>query len=422
MRIAFLGGGTGGHLAPGVGVAEVLRARGHEVRFHVAGRAVESAVLEPRGFPAVDLFGPGGRPGLGRVGRWFGATRRWRAATAEMQPDAVIILGGWVSLPAVWSGLGSRPSLLIETNARPGRVQRLLGGRVDVTCLAAPGPAMPRGRRATLWTGSPVPALPRRERGEALTRLGLRADRRTLLLMGGSQGAADLNALLPSVCRELVRDGDAWQVLNLTGAAAVGCPELDEAGCCQGVPVTRLPFCADMPSAWAVTDVAVCRSGAGTVAELALAGAPSVLVPYPHHADRHQVANALPLVEAGAATLVGAHDPTGVRSVPSLLHQLLARRERMAAAARRMARPDAALRVADAVEALVRGPQEFAAWLDRLPPGAVIPQARVRTERVALGDGASSATLADSGDGAPLGDVSAPSWSAHEHSGAGRAP
>ena len=343
VRVAFLGGGTGGHLAPGVAVAEELRRSGHDSLFLIAGRAVERRFLEPRGLPARDLFGDTGRPGPLAVGTWLGATARWRRAVDEFDPDAIVVLGGWVALPSVVTGFFGRPSVLIEQNAKPGRVQRLLTERVGHACLTVSGSDMPRGRRATHVTGNPLPELALPTRAEALERFGLAAGRRTLLLMGGSQGAGDVNALLPALSEVLAASGEAWQVLNITGEQP--CP----APVARGIPVVRRRFVEDMAAAYAASDIAVCRAGGGTIAELAVTGTPAVLVPFPRHADHHQEANGQRLVAVGGALMVGRDDPTGHRTAPRLLREALLRLEAMSAAARRVARPDAAREVAAVV-------------------------------------------------------------------------
>ncbi len=328
MKVAFVGGGTGGHLAPGIGVAEVLRRDGHETLFLVAGRPVEHAMLGPRGLPSRDLFGgAGGRPPLHRFDTWLRATRALRRELDAFDPDVVVVLGGWVALPTVWSGFGRRPTVLIESNARPGKVQRLLARRVDHACLAADGPGMPHGRRSTQITGVPTPALDAPAREEAAARFGLDPARHTLLVMGGSQGARDLNRLVPAFRGVLARRAEPWQVLHITGEAsfrAANADGTDPVGA-EGaaVPTARVAFVADMAPAWALADAAVCRAGAGTVAELTSTGTPALLVPYPHHADRHQMWNGRPLVERGVALMVGEEDPAGERTAATLLARLL---------------------------------------------------------------------------------------------------
>jgi len=351
VRVAFLGGGTGGHLTPGVAVAQQLRREGHDSLFLIAGRDVERRFLEPRCLPARELFGESGRPRLVDVGRWAGATLRWRRAVKEFDPHAIVVLGGWVALPAVLTGFFGRPSVLIEQNARPGRVQRLLDARVGHACLSVGGRDMPKGRRATHVTGNPLPELDPVSREEAARHFGLSPERRTLLLMGGSQGAGDLNALLPDLVEVLGASGQPWQVLNITGEQP--CPPPLR----QDVPVVRRRFVNGMSAAYALADVAVCRAGAGSVAELAATGTPAVLVPYPHHADHHQEANGRLLVDVGAALMVGRDDPTGHRSAPGLLRRALPYLQEMSLRARSAARPRAAR---DVTEVVLRAAQEGA--------------------------------------------------------------
>lgn len=343
VKVAFLGGGTGGHLAPGVAVAQELARRGHQSLFLIAGRQVEHALLDPRGLPARELFGDRPRPSPLDLPSWARAVSRWRGVVRDERPDAIVVLGGWVALPAVLTGFWGRPSVLIEQNLRAGRVQRLLGGRVEHACLAGAGADMPRGRRSTRVTGNPAPELPRVPRDEAAARLGLDPARRVLLLMGGSQGAGDLNALLPVLCDVLREDGRPWQVLNVTGQQPA--PVAGEVG----LPVVRRRFIEDMAATYSMTDVAVCRAGGSTVAELANTGTPAVLVPYPRHADRHQEANGQALVSCGGALMTRRDDPTGQRGAPALLREALRRLPAMAAAARAAAHPQAAREVAEVV-------------------------------------------------------------------------
>ncbi len=351
MRVLFLGGGTGGHIVPGIAVAEVLRERGHEPLFAIAGRGVEHTLLDARQLASVPLFrGGGGRPSPLRVDVWAAATNRWRSVVRRFDPEAIVVLGGWVALPAVLTGFFGRPSILLEQNARPGKVQRLLGRRVEHACLAVEGDDMPRGRRSTQVTGNPVPAFAAVARDEAARRLRLDPARRTCLLMGGSQGAADVNALLPDVLGVLAAEGGAWQVLHISGGRtepvvpdpAVDVPVVD-------VPVVEHAFVTDMASAYALADVAVCRAGGVTVSELAGTGTPAVLLPYPYHADRHQEANGRRLVDAGGALMVGRDDPDGRRTAAALLAALVARCEQAAVAVATLARPDAARDVATLV-------------------------------------------------------------------------
>jgi UDP-N-acetylglucosamine--N-acetylmuramyl-(pentapeptide) pyrophosphoryl-undecaprenol N-acetylglucosamine transferase len=260
----------------------------------------------------------------------------------EFDPQATVVLGGWVALPALLTGFFGRPSVLIEQNARPGKVQRWLSQRgVEHACLTVEGKGMPRGRRSTRVTGNPAPLLQLRDRAEAAAALGLDPGRRTLLLMGGSQGAGDVNALLPALMGVLAESGEPWQVLNITGDRP--CPASEG----RQVPLVRRRFVQDMAAVYSASDLAVCRAGGATVAELACTGTPAVLVPYPHHADHHQEANGKRLVDVGGALMVGREDPSGHLTAAALVRQALPRLREMAAAVRSVARPDAARDVAE---------------------------------------------------------------------------
>lgn len=321
MRVAYLGGGTGGHLAPGIGVAEALGDAADESLFLVAGRKVERAMLEPRRLPFVELFGAGGRPAPWRLDLWARATRRLTRALQQYDPEVLVVLGGWVALPALWlsawPGAARRPLVLVEPNAVPGKVGRLLDRRVDFCCLARAGKSMPRGRESTTVTGVPGPALKPWSREAAAALFGLQPQRRTLLVTGGSQGARDINRLVPALIDRLSGRSEPWQVLHITGQGRALETGRDS------LPVVRTAFVDDMSAAWALADLALCRAGSGTCCELLASGTPAVLVPYPHHRDHHQELNAAALVERGAALMVGREDPSGARTALVLVEQAL---------------------------------------------------------------------------------------------------
>ncbi|MFT7465326.1 MAG: UDP-N-acetylglucosamine--N-acetylmuramyl-(pentapeptide) pyrophosphoryl-undecaprenol N-acetylglucosamine transferase [Pseudohongiellaceae bacterium] len=361
MRVAYLGGGTGGHLAPGIGVSEALGDAADDSLFLVAGRSVERAMLEPRQLPFVELFGDRGRPAPWRVDLWARATTRLTRALTQFDPDVLVVLGGWVALPALWlaalPGVPRRPMVLVEPNAVPGKVGRWLDGRVDFTCLARSGDAMPRGRQATAVTGVPGPLLKSWSREAAAALFGLDPQRRTLLVTGGSQGARDVNRLVPGVIDLLAAESEPWQVLHVVGPG----PAVDPSSESRCVPVSRVTFVDDMSPAWALADLALCRAGSGTCCELQASATPAVLVPYPHHRDRHQSANGESLVGRGAAFMVGADDPTGARTVMSLIGRALGGLPQMTAAAFAQSRADPAKSVAAVVRrASLRGEQNAA--------------------------------------------------------------
>jgi len=358
MRVAYLGGGTGGHLAPGIGVAEALGGGLRDTLFLVAGRPVERAMLNPRQLRFVELFGDRGRPAPWRLDLWARATGRLTRALTDFEPDVLVVLGGWVALPALWlpvvPGVRRRPLVLVEPNAVPGKVGRWLDKRVDFACLARAGETMPRGREDTAITGIPGPALTHWSREAAAARFGLQAQRRTLLVTGGSQGARDINRLVPSLISLLADQDSPWQVLHITG------PGSEAVSLGGAVPVVTTPFVDDMSAAWALADLALCRAGSGTCCELAASETPAVLVPYPHHRDRHQEANASELVARGAALMVGPDDPSGAATAPGLVCQAAAALPAMAAAARSAASCDPAHSVAEVVRRAARQPLQGA--------------------------------------------------------------
>jgi len=347
MRVAYLGGGTGGHLAPGIGVAEALGGGVTDTLFLVAGRGVERAMLQPRQLRFVELFGDRGRPAPWRLDLWARATGRLTRALTDFEPHVLVVLGGWVALPALWlpalPGVRRRPLVLVEPNAVPGKVGRWLDRRVDFACLARAGDSMPRGREDTTITGIPGPALTDWSRDAAAARFGLQSNRRTLLVTGGSQGARDINRIVPSLIPLLAERDEPWQVLHITG------PGIEAVSSSGAVPVAATAFVDDMSAAWALADLALCRAGSGTCCELVASETPAVLVPYPHHRDRHQEANASGLVARGAALMVGHDDPSGAATTPGLVRRAVETLPAMAAAAHTSSSANPARSVAEVI-------------------------------------------------------------------------
>lgn len=354
-RVVFAGGGSGGHLVPGVCVAEEIRNRDDRgcVLFLRGRRQVEGLVLArapgevrrlqglrtPRGAAGRMMFGLR-FPLL--LARTIHVLRRFRA-------DTVVGLGGYGAVPAVVAArcLGLKV-VLLEQNLRPGLATRILGPLADAVCCAFKGTA--DGLANGLPTGNPVrPPARELDRGAACRRFGLDPERLTLLVAGGSQGARGLNRLVVRGLPALSSFVDRIQVLHLAGAA-----DRESAAAAYrrfGFEARVESFVPDMETAYRVADVALSRAGGTTLAELAACGLPAVLVPYPHHRDRHQHANALAFAAAGAAFVL-EEESAGVAELGQTVGQLLQdepRRARMAAAAARLARPDAVDRVVEAI-------------------------------------------------------------------------
>lgn len=357
MKVLIAAGGTAGHVFPALAVAERLTEEpGVQVTFVGTAGGQEARLVPGAGFPftTVDARPLPRRPSPAALVALAAAARAVSASRALVrEADVVVGMGGYVSLPV---GLAARslgrPLVLHEQNAVPGLANRVLARRATAVCLSFEEAAakLPRGARSVL-TGDPVRtrvlAVAReRERlaAEAWTALGLDPALRTVLIVGGSQGARRLNEAAASAASELARAEDV-QVLLLCGPAH----ERAVAAAMGDRPRVRVVgFLERMELAYAAADLAVARAGASTCAELAVCGIPAVLVPYPYATARHQEANARALARAGGAVVLSDADLSGTRLV-RVVRDLLGDPERMramSAAMRAWARPDAADAVA----------------------------------------------------------------------------
>ncbi|HEY7389715.1 MAG TPA: undecaprenyldiphospho-muramoylpentapeptide beta-N-acetylglucosaminyltransferase [Bryobacteraceae bacterium] len=344
------GGGTGGHVIPALAVAQELRSRGREVFFVGTARGLE-AKLVPQGGFRLELIEIGG---LNRVSPQQRITTLFRLplttlACLRYKPAAVFSMGGYAAGPPVMAALARQiPVVVMEPNAIPGFTNRIIGRFVARALLSFPGTAryFPAGR--TELTGLPVreeffQILPK-PRGPVLN----------LLVTGGSQGSRTLNRAGRESWPLFRKAGLTVRIVHQSGPA--GYEEMRQAFAQSGLAGEIVPFIMDMPAAFAAADLVVCRSGAGAVSELAAAGKPSVLVPFPFAADDHQTHNAEALERGGAAELVRDAEMTGERLV-AVVQELAAasgRLQTMAEAARQFAHPGAARRAADILEEVAR--------------------------------------------------------------------
>ncbi|BBK44229.1 UDP-N-acetylglucosamine--N-acetylmuramyl-(pentapeptide) pyrophosphoryl-undecaprenol N-acetylglucosamine transferase [Allostella vacuolata] len=362
VRIVLAAGGTGGHLFPAEALARILVARGAEpvlvtdprtsgFATDLPGLAVHRLPLQPMRGGVVGRI----RGGLGLCAGTLAA----RGLLRRLAPDAIVGFGGYPSVPTVFAGRNlGRPILLHEQNAVLGKANRMLAGRA--TRIATSFPTLrlldPGLASKVVETGNPVrPAIAALNRQPyAPPAAGGPIE---ILVMGGSQGAAVFATRLPEA---LARLPDALRVrLRLTQQARADDVEPVRAAYARmGIPAVVERFFADVPDRLARAHLVVSRSGASTVAEIAAAGRPSLLVPYPHAADDHQTDNAGHLVRAGAAWLApeGTVDAAGLAALLAGVLDDPARLAAAAAAARGLGRPDAADRLADAVLALVAIP------------------------------------------------------------------
>lgn len=355
LRIVVAGGGTGGHVYPGIAVVERLRERmATEALFVGARGGVEAGILERAGLTHELLPGYGLRRASvpRRIGFPFvlgAGVLRAAAILRGFSPDVVLGTGGYASAAVVIAAiLLGRRRVLQEQNSVPGLVNRRLARFADLTLLAYGESAshLPHGAR-TRVVGNPLRRLPAATREAAAGYFKLDASRPTVLVVGGSRGAHSLNvagavaattlAAKGIQCVILAGRGDAAEVRSRTTAAA---------------DTTRvLEYLDEMQYAYAIADVAVARAGASSVFELAAFGVPAIFVPYPYAADDHQESNAQPLARTGAARLLRDADLDGERLAREI-EVLLSERDTLAAMARAMrawATPDAAERAADAI-------------------------------------------------------------------------
>ncbi len=353
------GGGSGGHVYPGLAVAEVLAARGWIVTW--AGRpcGMERSLVERAGLPYVELSAAP-LVGQGLWGRVRALVTLLLSALAgrrlirRLGADAVIGTGGYVCAPAVLGArLAGAPSLLVEPNAVAGAANRLLSKWSTAAALAYEGSADDFACRTEV-TGVPVrseffrvPPL-----GSELRSGG--GDAPGLLVVGGSQGAAQINELLPPALEAVARHAGELRVVHQAGATHEERLQGEYASrALGGIEVEVLGFLDDMPAAMAGADLVISRAGAITLAELCAAGRPSLLIPL-RHAGGHQLANARKLESSGAAVVPASGD-LDPATLATLLSGLLFDRERlsaMAVAARSLAHESAAQRIVELVEEL----------------------------------------------------------------------
>lgn len=372
MKVMIACGGTGGHLFPGMAVAEVLRARRHRVRLLVSEKAIDQTALAAltgsstrsddiavQAVPAV------GYEGAGRLIKFClrlaRATRGCVAACDEFGPDVVLGMGGFTSAPAVfgarWFRKSGTATLIHESNAVPGKANRWASRLADHVAVGMADCAGYFGRKPVTVTGTPIrEALRRGKVVDAHARLGLETGRLTVLVAGGSQGAHAINERVAGALPWLKPRADALQFVHLAGANDE--EYMRETYEKNGFRAIVMSFCDHMELAYSAADVVVARSGASTLTEIAAFGLPAILVPYPHSAGNHQWYNARVFERAGAARLIEQSSADGeaadrgerfARVIGDLLDDETCRR-RMARAARSLAVDDAADRIAALLE------------------------------------------------------------------------
>jgi UDP-N-acetylglucosamine--N-acetylmuramyl-(pentapeptide) pyrophosphoryl-undecaprenol N-acetylglucosamine transferase len=359
------GGGTAGHVIPGLAVAQALVDAGHDrERIHFVGarRGMEATMVPEAGF-SVSLFdtrgirksvSPSNVPALLNLSE---GVRRATRLFKRIEPSVVVSVGGYASVPAVVAAKLKRvPILVVSYDAVPGRASRMAARLATASAVAFESSPLPR----KVVTGAPlrpeiVAVEPSRDRARARAVLGLPADRFTVLVVGGSLGSGALNTVIRIFVETQLDRGDlavrhvvgsrnddgTWKALDLP----------------RGLVYQPLAFETRMDLAYAAADLVVARSGATTVAELAALGLPSILVPWPLAAEDHQTANARALADAGGAILVAEPEFDAERLATEIdrLERDPAARQAMARGARSVGRRGAAAAIARLAEELAVG-------------------------------------------------------------------
>jgi UDP-N-acetylglucosamine--N-acetylmuramyl-(pentapeptide) pyrophosphoryl-undecaprenol N-acetylglucosamine transferase len=364
-RVLVAAGGTGGHVYPALAVAEVLRARGHDVSF-VGGRRMEVRLVADSGFTLHSLPARGlpRAPTPSSIGAGFALARSVpmaRRLIADLGIDLVLAMGGYPSVAPAWAAALMRRGIVVhERGAHIGLGNRLALRWAKVLALSLPLERPFEGRRPrVVLTGNPL-----RERIRALAeanaearhslrvraqeRWGLDTARLTLLCVGGSLGAARLNEAVPLALDRW--DGPAVQVLHIAGAT-----KSESVRAPKEIPYVVEEYVDEMELAYAAADLVVCRAGASTISDVTALGLPSILVPAPQVPGDEQLANARVLERAGAARVVeqSAHLVEALRTAIAASLSDPSARDGLAGAARSLGKPDAADRLADVVESVV---------------------------------------------------------------------
>lgn len=322
-RCLMMAGGTGGHIFPGLAVAQALRERGWDVQWLGGTQSMESRLVPSRGFGfhAIDFGGVRGK-GLATLAwlplRLLRALWQSHQVIRRVRPDVVIGMGGYITFAAgMMAAILGRPLILHEQNSVAGLANKWLASVADRVFTTFPH-VLKKGE----WVGNPLRAefLQQPSPEERAAKRQAEGGPLRLLVMGGSLGARALNDIVPKAVA-LMPEGERPQIVHQSGEKQIA--QLRANYAAAGVNATLLPFIEDTAQAMAYADVMICRAGASTVAEVAALGVSVIFVPFPFAVDDHQTTNARFLADAGGARLIQQKDLT-----PESLHQMLSKEER----------------------------------------------------------------------------------------------
>jgi UDP-N-acetylglucosamine--N-acetylmuramyl-(pentapeptide) pyrophosphoryl-undecaprenol N-acetylglucosamine transferase len=348
MKVIIAGGGTGGHLFPGIALAEEILGRGgNEVLFVGTERGIEARVLPKQGLPlrTIDVSGlkrtgfGGFFRGIGRLPRAWAQSRR---ILKEWQPDLVVGVGGYSSGPMVMAAyLRGIPTAILEQNSIPGITNRMLGKVTKRAFITFDASRKFFPKKKTVLAGNPI---------RAKLRAADRKSSGTLLVVGGSQGAHAINELMMQAAPKL----RGLRIVHQTGESDV--EPVTKAYREAGLAADVRAFIDDMAGAYAAADLCVCRAGATTIAELTVLGVPALFIPFPGAADDHQYWNAKALADAGAAIVHRQGEITADQLAAEIdaLMKNGGQRAAMSDKMRTLGKPQAAKEIVDQLEAMVK--------------------------------------------------------------------
>lgn len=361
MKVLIAAGGTGGHIYPGIAVAQEIRRRdaNSTVRFVGTARGLETKLVAQAGFE-LSLIESAGLKNVSAVARMKGLAIlpksfvSARRVIREFGPDVVVGAGGYVSGPVVlMASMMRRPTLVMESNALPGWTNRVLARFVDRAAVSFEQ-ALPYFRGKGVVTGNPVrreffEIPPKRREPGALS----------LLVFGGSQGARAINEAMVAALPRLKELPVALRIKHQTGAADFEKVNAAYAAAGWNEQAQVRSYLDNMMSDFAQADLVICRAGATTTAELIAAGKASIMIPFPYAADDHQRKNAEALQAAGAARMIVQQELNGDRLLAEIrdLSQNPLEIDRMETAGKALARGDAAASVVDLIERMVKKDQ-----------------------------------------------------------------
>lgn len=307
LSIVIACGGTGGHLFPGIAVAQNLKNRGHRVTLLISEKQVDSLAaskygdLEFRKVPAIAMPRPYSPAMFSFLFKFWKTVKECGRILDDVDADVVLGMGGFTSLPPVYSAHKKKiPALVHESNALPGKANRMTARWCKKVLLGVQEATPYFSHNETIVTGTPVrlELTQKMSREDGAKEFDLDPSRKTILTMGGSQGARNMNTLIIEAARQSM---DVGQFLVIAGT-------LDYERVCElakGQPhIKVLPFCSNMRAAYSCADMVISRSGASSLTELAYFGLPSLLIPFPFAAEDHQAHNARVFSVNGAAKVI----------------------------------------------------------------------------------------------------------------------